>query len=219
MYQGHDESFEFYTPRVWIDRAERVFGRRVELDPASSKVAQQTVQAERYAHIEEGNYDRAGIYNGLLHGWKSPALWINPPYRRGLIEAFTAKLIVETDMGTLGQAMALLPARTDTAWFRPFFYKRFALCFLHGRIRFNNDLGYATQTGGKFPSVIAYYGLNFHRFYDEFEPFGAVCPPGSFTHIAEATAHDHFQAYAGIAPPEPSYSYTNSGTFESSADS
>ena len=89
---------------------------------------------------------------------------MNPPYGRA-IPAWTGHLCREYAAGRVTQAIALLPARTDTAWFRGI--APFTICFLHGRLRFSG-----TDTGAPFPSMAVYLGPNPKRFADAFADAG-----------------------------------------------
>ena len=54
----------------------------IDLDPASSDIAQQTVKTTRYYTI---------VDDGLSHDW-SGRVWLNPPYAKTLVELFTEKI-------------------------------------------------------------------------------------------------------------------------------
>jgi hypothetical protein len=63
---------EWYTPREYVDAAREVLGA-IDLDPATSAVAQRTIQASRFFTRED---------DGLQHEWHG-RVWLNPPYARG----------------------------------------------------------------------------------------------------------------------------------------
>ncbi len=61
---------EWYTPPIIIEKAKAVFQSKIELDPASCEVANQTVKAKRYFNIDD---------NGLTKDWKAKTVLLNPP--------------------------------------------------------------------------------------------------------------------------------------------
>ncbi len=62
-------SNEWYTPSKYIEAAREVMGE-IDLDPASSDLANQTVKASMYYSQQE---------DGLILPWHGNC-WINPPY-------------------------------------------------------------------------------------------------------------------------------------------
>lgn len=77
---------EWYTPTEIIETARRVMGS-IDLDPASSEIANQTVKAETYYTAET---------NGLNKKWDGN-VWLNPPYSTELIDKFVDKLVEQKD--------------------------------------------------------------------------------------------------------------------------
>lgn len=85
--------------------------------------------------------------NGLLHDWldhvlPGEAVWMNPPYGRE-IGRWVYKAHFEAKNGLT--IIALLPARTDTAWWheyiQPIFDNRWpgSIKFLKGRVKFGDS--------------------------------------------------------------------------------
>jgi hypothetical protein len=66
-------SHEWYTPAKYIETARRVLGQ-IDLDPASSEMAQRTVRADRYFSERD---------DGLSQQWQG-RVWLNPPYTQPL---------------------------------------------------------------------------------------------------------------------------------------
>lgn len=88
---------------------------------------------------------------------------MNPPYGR-TIGDWVDKLVSEYESGAVVEAIALVPARTDTEWFKRF--RRYPRCFVFGRLSFSNS-GTAP-----FPSVAVYLGKNLPTFLVEFSSIG-----------------------------------------------
>lgn len=149
------ESSEWYTPGHIIELARTVLGE-IDLDPASCEVANRTVQATRYYARED---------NGLLQPWYGK-VWMNPPYGKQ-IKAWVDRLLNQYETGAVSAALALLPARTDSAWFQP--VHNYARCWLRGRLRFMG-----AESSAPFPSVVVYLGPNFKSFAAAFGQLGFV---------------------------------------------
>jgi phage N-6-adenine-methyltransferase len=84
--------------------------------------------------------------DGLKQKWNG-ICWMNPPY--GLkISKWVKKAYDSATEGAL--VVALLPARTDTAWFWNHVYLKAKIEFIRGRLKFGDGKGSAP-----FPSMIA----------------------------------------------------------------
>lgn len=165
------ESPEWYTP-AWVAELARAVLGAIDLDPASSKEAQQTIGAERYYTAE---------HDGLAQPWAG-RVYLNPPYGK-TIGLWVDKLVAAYDAGEISAAVALLPARPDTRWFQPLY--RFPLCFVRGRIRFDLPGGERTS-GAPFPSVIVYMGPQVERFTALFGERGQIQIPNALAAPAPA---------------------------------
>ena len=150
---------EWYTPMQYIEAARATMGG-IDLDPASSAMANERVGAAKYFDQDT---------DGLTAEWYG-RVWLNPPYG-GVQADFTAKLVEAYDDYDVEQAVLLVSAHaTDTLWFQPLW--RFTLCFTDHRIKFESPLrDVQANTGG---SVFAYFGQNQAAFLREFSQFGAV---------------------------------------------
>ena len=159
---------EWYTPARFVEAARTVLGG-IELDPASCQAANATVQADRYLSPERGE-------DGLTAAWGAVTVWLNPPYSD--TEAWIEKLIAEHRAGHFTEAMILVNAKTETAWFN-LLWEHTAICFVRGRIAFVPGDG-GESTAGRCGSAIAYLGLLYKEdlFRDVFSEFGRVVPQG-----------------------------------------
>ena len=138
---------EWYTPPEILDAARRVLGA-IELDPASSKIAQKNVRAKRFYTVEQ---------DGLSKVW-SGNVWLNPPYTSGLVDAFVAKLCEHYASGDVPAALLLVNNATDTMWFQDAACRASAICFTCGRVKFLDQDG---NPGAPLQGqAIVYYGDN-----------------------------------------------------------
>jgi len=154
-------SYEWYTPKKYVEAAREVMGG-IDLDPASSEIANQTVGAKTYYTLDD---------DGLTHGWKGKT-WANPPYS-SLAPIFVAHLIAEFAAGRVTAAIILLNAHnTDTQWFQPLW--DFPCCFTNHRISFINGDDGEPRSGNNHGSAFFYLGPDVARFEKVFGKFGTV---------------------------------------------
>jgi phage N-6-adenine-methyltransferase len=151
---------EWYTPAPYIEAARRVLGA-IDLDPASSALAQETVKATTYYTVKD---------DGLSKAWKG-RVWLNPPYTSGLVDKFTAKLCGHVTDGSVTAAVLLVNNATDAAWFRGAVDFAEAMCCPTGRIKFIDETGEASGAPLQ-GQVLLYFGSAPDRFISGFKPFG-----------------------------------------------
>jgi hypothetical protein len=147
-------SEEWLTPPHIITRVVQVLGA-IDLDPCSNDGLPNVPAARHFTAAADG----------LNQDWLGRA-FLNPPYGRAIGD-WVEKLVREYAAGRVPQAIALLPARTDTAWFRPLM--DYLLCFLYGRLNFSEH-----ENGAPFPSVVVGLGCSLERFLDAFGDIGGV---------------------------------------------
>ena len=118
---------EWVTPLRIVDAARHIMGA-IDLDPASSHEAQRLVKAGAYFTKES---------SGLDYEW-SGRVWINPPYKAGLVSKFVDKLIAEMQAGRVTQAVMLTNNATETKWAHRLVESRLVHCIalLKGRVQF-----------------------------------------------------------------------------------
>lgn len=97
---------EWYTPSDLIECARSFLGT-IDLDPASSALANETVRATTWYGVK---------HDGLAQRWQG-RVWMNPPYARGLIERFIERLMESHLSGDVPEALILVNNATDTRWF------------------------------------------------------------------------------------------------------
>ena len=147
------ETPEWYTPPEIITRTQKTLGK-IDLDPCSGP--ENTVPATR-------SFSKAD--DGLSFDWCG-RVYMNPPYGRE-IGAWVEKLVAEHKAGRTKEAIALVPARVDTDWFRTF--RDFVVCFVDGRLKFSGH-----ENSAPFPSAAVYLGPNVARFAKSFGDMGDV---------------------------------------------
>jgi phage N-6-adenine-methyltransferase len=154
------DSGEWYTPAAFMGAVHEVWPF-IELDPASSEEANRVIGAQRYFTMED---------DALAQDWTSETLYLNPPYG-DVIADFIAKLLYEVEAGHVQEAIVLVPARTDTAWFRSL--RRYPRCFISGRLKFRQP-GTTAENSAPFPSAVIYIGSDLNRFTASFSTLGDV---------------------------------------------
>jgi len=150
---------EWYTPSEYIEAARAVMGA-IDLDPASSTIANSIVKAERYYTIED---------DGCSLEWYG-RVWLNPPYATDLVTAFANKLVAELAAGNVTEAIVLVNNATETAWFNTMIREARAVVFPKGRVKFWKDSG---EVGAPLQGqAILYFGDSLSGFLQIFQTFG-----------------------------------------------
>jgi ParB family chromosome partitioning protein len=152
---------EWYTPPEYIESAKVVMGW-IDLDPASSEIANMTVGAKKYLTEDD---------NGLNHDWFGK-VWMNPPYSQPLISKFSEKLCQFLDDSMIQEAIVLVNNATETTWFQNMLRRASAVCFVDKRIRFFDPDG---NPGSPLQGqAILYFIGDPKKFSDSFNVYGAV---------------------------------------------
>lgn len=150
---------EWYTPAEYISAATALMDR-IDLDPASSPKANETVRAAKFYTAEEDGRDK---------DW-SGNIWMNPPYAQPLIGDFSAKLAEACESGAVKNACVLVNNATETAWFQRLLDVASAVCFPRSRIRFLDPDG---NPGAPLQGqAVIYMGSQTERFCILFSKFG-----------------------------------------------
>lgn len=146
---------EWYTPGHIIERVEAVFGH-IDLDPCSNSREAPNVPALNHWTVDD---------NGIAQPWHGK-VYMNPPYGDE-IATWVGRMLGAYEIGEIYEAIALLPARTDTAWFQPLF--GFPICFVKGRLKFSGS-----ENSAPFPSAVVYVGKDVQLFRDWFASLGPI---------------------------------------------
>lgn len=157
------ESEEWYTPAEYTAAVHTLMGS-IDLDPASCETANRVVRARTFYTKEQ---------DGLRYPWLG-RVFLNPPYGkvggRSNQDLWSARLLAEYREGRVEEAVLLVNAATDTAWFQRLW--AYPICFVKGRIPFWRPEGSAESP--THPSAFVYLGQDNERFRDLFREFGTV---------------------------------------------
>jgi phage N-6-adenine-methyltransferase len=149
------DSPEWYTPRHVLDLVVRVLGA-IDLDPCSNGHETPAVSAAQHFTQDD---------DGLSQEWHG-RVFMNPPYGP-VIKDWVQKLVDEFASGRTTEAIALMPARTDTTWFG--LLRDHPRSFITGRLKFSES-----EASAPFPSAVFYLGPNPARFTEVFAALGDV---------------------------------------------
>jgi len=150
---------EWYTPPEYIEQVRKVLGT-IDLDPATSEVAQKIVKAKIHYTEED---------DGLSQPWQGK-VFLNPPYGTSAIAQFAAKLATHVEAGDVTEAVVVVNNATETGWFYRLASVASAVCFPRGRIKFLSPEGeFATPLQGQ---AILYFGSGAETFRSHFAQFG-----------------------------------------------
>lgn len=151
---------DFYSPPNVLEAARRALGR-IDLDPASCRVANTEVKARRYYSWQE---------DGLTQPWYG-RMWINPPFPW---DAWAEKFIHEWNAGNIETAIILCTTRVTTAkYFHDMVSRSAAILKMRGRVQFWGPKAGAPDEGHE----IYFYGRDIETFAQEFRPFGRIFVP------------------------------------------
>lgn len=159
---GHNSGEnEWYTPAEYIEAARTVLGA-IDLDPATSKKANEVVKAARMFTRED---------DGLEQSWQG-RIWMNPPYSQPLVTQFSEKLAAHVQAGDVSAAIVLINNATETEFFQRLAAVASAICFPQGRVQFwSPGKDSATPLQGQ---AVLYMGPDLESFFAMFADFGFV---------------------------------------------
>lgn len=150
---------EWYTPTEYIEAARESMGT-IDLDPASTKVANEIVKATHFFTKEDDGLSRTWVGN----------VWMNPPYAQPLVDHFSEKLASEYLNGAVSQAIVLVNNATETKWWQRLAGASSSVCFPKGRVRFLDPDG---NPGAPLQGqTILYLGVYPEKFRGAFHSFG-----------------------------------------------
>lgn len=145
------ESPEWYTPAHIVQAVVKVLGA-IDLDPCADP--DRRIPAAAHFTTED---------DGLARDWHG-RVYMNPPYGREIV-TWIDKLADEYLTGRVTEAIALVPARVDTAWWRSLPHRDWVA--VTGRLAFSDH-----ENAAPFPSAVCYLGPNTARFREVFSALG-----------------------------------------------
>jgi len=139
----------------------------IDLDPASTDLANQTVQAHHYYTLDD---------DGLSQPWFG-RVFLNPPYSgRSSKRLFLERLERCRQDGSVDAAVVLVSSDLASQWADPIRRSADAVCIFARRLRFYS-LADPSVTMNSVSSVVAYFGPDPLRFRRAFDRFGTVFAP------------------------------------------
>jgi ParB family chromosome partitioning protein len=153
---------EWYTPQSYIEAARRVMGN-IDVDPASSEIANKTVKAEIYYTEKDDGRRKNWIGN----------VWLNPPYAQPLISEFCELVVKKYWDKEIKQACILVNNATETNFYQNMANCCSAICLIKGRVKFIDKQG--IESGAPLQGqTVLYFGDNKVKFAEIFSQFGVV---------------------------------------------
>lgn len=138
------DSVEWNTPPEFLEKLYPLVGGEFACDPCSPRSDGPTKAMVHFTQEDDG----------LALDWPPGATWVNPPYARGLTGQWVAKCRKEAEAGS-GPIFALIPARTDTAWWHDHVADQGHVLFLRGRLAFGSG-----ENSAPFASALVVYGAD-----------------------------------------------------------
>jgi len=157
-----------YTPEKFIIAARQTLGW-IDLDPASSRLAQATIMAYHWCGLDHPQPDRR---DGLTVPWAG-RLWVNPPFSGGYLLRYTKRLLAAYHEGDVTAACLLTICDSTTEYSHLLLTHATAFCWPHDRINFIRPALIDTN-GNPGSHVIWYIGREVKRFRSAFSSHGTI---------------------------------------------
>lgn len=153
---------EYYTPS-WIIEAARLVMGSIDLDPASSDKANETVKAAYYFKTK-----------ALEKHWFGN-IWLNHPFSKVSNKLWIEHLLYNYSQGKTKQACCITYASTSEKWFQPLM--DYPQCYFYKRVNYIDGVTGLTQKGVTKGSVVTYLGPNIEKFNEVFSQYGKIMVP------------------------------------------
>jgi phage N-6-adenine-methyltransferase len=145
---GDEAGDEWFTPDEQLAIFRRILGGGISLDPFSSELANQRVQADKIF---------TKVNSAFANPWVADSVFMNPPYSRGICAKAVHKAIDEFERKRFKKAIILVNNMTDTAWFACLDAIAIRQCAMTGRIAFfaPDNKPISGNTRGQFVFLLA----------------------------------------------------------------
>lgn len=139
-----------FTPVALLEKLEKVWGE-IDLDPCAH--IESPVRAKRRILVSEGG-------DGLRDEWCGHFAYMNPPYSGAALWLKRADEMHAA--GKVGVVVALVPARTESAYFQDHIAGRCDVGFVRGRIQFGREAGAPPdkRNHAPFPVMLIIWGAS-----------------------------------------------------------
>jgi phage N-6-adenine-methyltransferase len=155
---------EWQTPQAIITMVQEVMGK-IELDPFSSDLANQRIQAGEYYTKETDSLRDEVEWRGKVY--------MNPPYSTKVLRAATAKFIRGWRTRAIREGIVLVNADTSTAVFHQLASAAKCFCLTLGRIEFDHPT--KKSSSNRMGQAVFYFGDFPKEFVRVFGELGAIC--------------------------------------------
>lgn len=182
---------ELYSPPEILEAGRKVLGT-IDLDPASSAIANVRVKAKKYFTVEDDGLSKLWLGNVWMnHPWGAREVACTKNCKKKICKrrgyhllkdfpgnaAWVNKLISSYESGDVFQALCITYASTGEAWFKPL--KRYPICFLDGRTSFYTPGGEKLNQNTK-GCAVTYFGEYTAKFIEHFSSLGDVMLPATY---------------------------------------
>ena len=162
------EREEWYTPPLYIDAVRAVLGK-IDLDPCSCAVANETVRAEEFITREQ---------DALHISWPLVStLYCNPPYSAGVVGKFVERILEHYDSGGFKSGIVLINNVSDTKYWQRLARASALYCMTDHRISFINQQGEQLKQNTRGQTLFLLTAANStiqNQFIESFQRFGVI---------------------------------------------
>ena len=159
--------YEWITPHNIIEAARSTMGG-IDLDPASSQVANSIVKASRYITKVED----ALCFTTNWYTYGEKRVWLNPPYKQPDVRLFAERLLKEINTGNVKQAIWLSNNTTDTRHGQMLLSVAQTVCFTKRIKFFDPDTMLPNNSPLQGQMIIGLGGVDIQKFRKHFNDIG-----------------------------------------------